>query len=81
MHMMTRIRDFAKRTASQVHHRWHHWRSPVILYNIDNIVQYFIHRRSSGKVKRLIILHAGTENGWVPNDELVFESKVIIMMR
>ena len=27
-----------------------------------------------GKGKRLIILHAGSENGWVPNAELVFQS-------
>uniref|UniRef100_A0A1X7VLI4 Tc1-like transposase DDE domain-containing protein n=1 Tax=Amphimedon queenslandica TaxID=400682 RepID=A0A1X7VLI4_AMPQE len=27
-----------------------------------------------GKGKRLIILHAGSENGWVPNAELAFQS-------
>ena len=28
----------------------------------------------SGKGSRLIILHAGSENGWVPNCSLVFKS-------
>ena len=30
--------------------------------------------RPSGKGSRLIILHAGSENGWVPNCALVFKS-------
>ena len=28
----------------------------------------------SGKGKRLIILHAGSEDGWVPNGSLVYQS-------
>lgn len=36
---------------------------------------YHYFRRPSGKGKRLIVLHAGSENGWVSKAELVFESK------
>ena len=32
-------------------------------------------KRSSGKGRRLIILHAGSKRGWVPNCALVFRSK------
>ena len=32
-------------------------------------------RRPSGKGQRLIILHAGSREGWVPESELVFRSK------
>ncbi len=32
-------------------------------------------KRPSGKGKRLIVVHAGSKNGWVPNAELVFRSK------
>ena len=32
-------------------------------------------RRPSGKGQRLIILHAGSREGWVPESELVFSSK------
>ena len=28
----------------------------------------------SGKGKRLIILHAGSEDGWIPNCKLVYQS-------
>ena len=34
-----------------------------------------LYRRSSGKGNRLIILHAGSENGWLSHAELVFEAK------
>ena len=32
-------------------------------------------RKPSGKGSRLIILHAGSENGWVSDAVLVFQSK------
>ena len=32
-------------------------------------------RKSSGKGTRLIILHAGSENGWIDGADLVFQSK------
>ena len=32
-------------------------------------------RKSSGKGNRLIILHTGSENGWIPGADLVFQSK------
>ena len=32
-------------------------------------------RRPSGKGKRLIILGAGSEMGWIPNTTLIFQSK------
>ena len=32
-------------------------------------------RKPSGKETRLIILHAGSENGWIDGADLVFQSK------
>ena len=32
-------------------------------------------RKPSGKRNRLFILHAGSENGWIPGADLVFQSK------
>ena len=39
------------------------------------LVMSLLYRRPSGKGNRLIILHAGSENGWLPHAELVLEAK------
>ena len=38
-------------------------------------VMSLLYRRPSGKGNRLIILHAGSENGWLLHADLVFEAK------
>ena len=60
-------------------YRWYCGWSQVRIffkYNINIMhVMSLLYRRPSGKGNRLIILHAGSENGWLPH------AQEIIMMK